>query len=217
VAGKGKAGIKLTGKWAALSHALSKSGPAIEAEVGKATRLNAHVAAAGIRREIKAGIPPALAPLTRRIKRRTKPLVDRGDLWHAVTGTVFSWRLAYAGILRTAKGKDGKSVFNLAYLQHQGETIPVTPRMRAMFRRLAGASRAKSGAGLTGRALALWKRNPNLRWRPLKPTTTHLKIPGRPFVRYALQDPKLKAEIKKNWTEAVQRALEGGAAAPAAP
>jgi hypothetical protein len=214
-----KIACKLKGKWTPLLKALKDTtlSAKLEAEVGRATELNAREAAKVVRDTIKESVDPKGADLTTTIKRSKKPLVDRGDLWKAVTAQKVDWKTGFAGLLRTAR-LPGGSAFNLGMTLHEGATIKVTPKMRRLFQALANATnptRAKSGKGagaaaakLKGRALDLYNRNPKARWKPLNDDTTAIVIPGRPFLRRAIEDPDLKATVEKNWSDAVQRAIE---------
>ena len=225
--------FKFKGQWTPFRKAIdpARFGPRLERYVGHATKLNAYLVARRIRKAIKDRIPPGNADLTAAIKRSTKPLVDRGDLWKAVTIQVVDWKTGFAGLLRTARTSTGEELVNLGVILHEGTSIRVTDRMRRMFRALARATNptppkhVKTRAGrrlyrgmasdaaankyLRGRARELYDRNPDVRWKPLAASTTVIRIPGRPFLRDALEDQGLRAEILKNWSDAVARALGG--------
>lgn len=204
---KVKGGLRLTKGWKKLSIMLDDGGKRLEAEVGRATLLNAKYVAKQIRKRIKSKVSPRPASLTVGIKGSTKTLVDRGDFFKAVTGTRQSWKRGFAGILRNIRSSDGTKLVNLGLLLHEGETIPVTPRMRALFARLAGAADAGTSAGLTGRAKELFDRNPKVHWRPLKPSTVAIVIPGRPFIKPVVEDNAVQAKVRENWEAAVGRAM----------
>ena len=227
--------VTFSGKWSPITALLKseKLGPAIKREVGRATGLNARKVAAAIRAKIKEGMKPANAVLTLAIKvPSTKPLVNPskmgGDLFQAITSEVETWDLAFAGVLKNVRGAGGGLV-NLGELLHEGATIKVTPAMRNLFRLLANATNprprtgesssgrtpysgslaaAKTQAKLSGRARQLFDFNPGCQWKPLRDSTTHIRIPGRPFIREALTD-ELIGECQKEWGLAVDRALAG--------
>jgi len=168
----------------------------------RATGRNALLAQGAIRRAIKSNINPKNAALTSAIKGSTKTLVDHGELFQAVAIKMISDTEAFAGILRT----DG--AFNLGVALHEGATISVTPRMRAMFFLLWLAS---TGAitGLDGRAGELFARYQD--WKPLKKTTTVITIPARRFVEKAFSSKGLKKKMVTNWKRAVETSLKQAA------
>lgn len=134
--------------------------------------------------------------LTINIKGSTKPLVDSGDLFQAITSVKIDIYTAFAGVLRTS------GLFNIAQIVHEGVKLPVTSQMRGMFILLSRASAGKfNPAKLTGRAADLWKRSEM--WWPLKPSTTSIVVVGRPFVTITFNDPKVKAKIRDNWEYAL--------------
>ena len=72
--------------------------------------------------------------LSRRFRRRRskKPLIETGDMRNAIRVKV-QRGTAFVGILRTARGKDGRPLANIAKTQEFGQTIAV-PVTRAMLR-----------------------------------------------------------------------------------
>jgi hypothetical protein len=167
-------------------------------ELRRATGQNALLAVAAIRREIQGGKFAANSTLQMAIKGSSKPLVDHGDLFMSVTHQMVSDFEAFAGILRTDKA------YNIGVALHQGVTIAVTPRMRALFFTLWLASQGNS-AGLTGRAAELFKRYKD--WKPISPETVAIRIPPRRFITEPLSNKALRAQMFKNWREATRRAL----------
>lgn len=164
---------------------------------------NARNGAAGkklVRQAIKAATFDNNAPLTAFIKGSTKPLVDRGDLWQAVTMKQPSWDTVFIGILQS----DGAS--NIAELLHEGGTIRVTDKMRAMFLALHLAGEGKlDPSKLTGRAAELWARRPARGWLPIAEGTSTIKIPPRPFIREPLSNPSFAALVRANWEQALAK------------
>jgi hypothetical protein len=203
------AGIKLTGDWKRLRAALDggKVEKRLQDEVGKATAINAALVAKAMRDTIRGVVPPALDPLTIAIKKSSKPLVDRGELWKAIVGVKLTWKKAEVGVLRGTMRSKGGDMVNLGRALHDGATVKVTPKMRALFAQLADASERRDPSGLRGRALALYKRNPKVKWKPLKPTTTSIKIPGRPWIQLTMERAELIDKIRENWNNAVAAAL----------
>jgi len=202
--------IRFDGGWAKYREAVSwaRFEPILRKHVGKATERNALSAVKQIRKEMKAGVPPRNAKLTITIKGGSgKPLVGTpgADLFSSATYSLESWDKAIAGVKRTSGN------YNVALIVHEGATIKVTPKMRGMFDVLFRASRAhKEGRPipkLTGRALAIWEASKKKRFYPLKPSTTVIRIPKRPYVRYAFQDLGLKRLVQEQWSTAVQKAF----------
>jgi hypothetical protein len=171
--------------------------------VGSASRKLAPKLAKAMRLRIRQATTAKNAALTIAVKRSSKPLVDFGDLFKAVTARRMAWDLVFAGVLRTAAG------FNIAVTLHEGHAVPVTPKMRGLFLVLAQASRAKAEGyqmpKLIGRAAELFARFQS--WYPLRPSTRMIKIPPRPFARETVDDPKVRKMVVDDWSDAVQRAL----------
>jgi hypothetical protein len=197
--------------WKKLIHKLSvaKFTVALKEQVARATELNAMLVDAEVRRAIKNKKTggPANAALTVLIKKSKKPLVDSGQLFKSVTYKMLTEFTAEVGVLK------GDASANIAVAVHEGATIKVTARMRAMFAMLAAASgargkrRAAIVSKLTGRAEELWKRRKN-GWKALKPSTTHIRIPPRPFIRVVIEDPRIRRRAFKNWQKAIKAAFE---------
>lgn len=171
--------------------------------VGAATRLNGLLLKKRVRERIRSGVPPRNAALTMLIKGSSKPLVDRGDLFGAVTSAVISWDRAEVGFLRTSGAN------NIGEILTRGAIIPVTDKMRAMFKALAMVADGSWPASkLRGRALELWNRRPGLPWKPLKDSTKAIVIPPRPFMRQAFTDQATIDECLATWRQAVQDAID---------
>jgi hypothetical protein len=161
-----------------------------------------------IRAKIREGKFAKNAPLTIAIKKSSKPLADYGDLFAAVTYQMTpDGTESFVGILQTARTRDGRSLANIAEGLHEGMRIAVTPRMRRMFAYLAAASEGYIPASeLTGRAAVLFERFK--KWKPLKETTTHIVIPGRPFIETAFSDSSFRGKFRIELENAVREALK---------
>tara|TARA_Y100000004_G_scaffold184388_1_gene233357 strand:+ start:247 stop:870 length:624 start_codon:yes stop_codon:yes gene_type:complete len=194
--------ITFTGDWDKISGKAIASAftGKLKANVQKATRLNAMLARKAIRRKIQSKMPPPNAPLTAAIKGSTKPLVDKGQLFQAITFQVLTPFTAEVGV------RKGDAYANIAVAIHEGATIPVTPAMRGLFAALANASDGKS-VKLTGRAQQLFKRFQG--WKALKSSTTQIVIPPRRFVQAAIEDKALKTKIYGNWQQALAASITG--------
>lgn len=162
----------------------------LKREVAKATKRNALVAEAYIKRGINRGAryePNSV--ITIAIKGSSRPLVDTGALSASITSRV-KWDVAFIGVLRSTqrKSRDGNSydLLNVAFVVHEGAAIRVTDKMRRFFALMA-------------------RENPG-RWFPIRPGTKIIRIPGRPFLEAALDDNAVKT-YRRNWERAIQRAL----------
>jgi hypothetical protein len=210
-----KPGITLTGEWRKLRAILNpgKFRRRLETEVGKATTKNALLVRRAIREAIRSNIRPDKSPLSVALARGgTKTLIGRTSaLWRSVTHLRVSWNRGFAGVLRRGKRKRGVDLFNLAVTLHEGASIKVTDRMRGLFAALFWA-RMKGDPSIlkSKRARELWRAAPGFEWRRLSPSTRAIRIPGRPFVKKALRDRRLRQEVEKNWNDAVDRAFRTG-------
>jgi len=124
------------------------------------------------------GAYAANAPLTILLKGSGLPLVDKGDLRRTIQGKVVSWNEGLVGLLRTG------GAANIGAILHEGATVKVTAKMRGWFK-------AQSGKGV----------------KPLKPSTTQIRIPGRPFIKDAIELPAVITAVQRNYREGVRAAL----------
>lgn len=83
----------------------------------------------------------------------TKPLIQHGDLLGSIRA-VHKGDVSFIGILRTAKTKDGKSLFNVARSHEFGagpKAVKMSPKQRrflmAMFRTIGTAPKVGKGGG----------------------------------------------------------------------
>jgi hypothetical protein len=171
---------------------------ALRKNVRLATALNGKVGEAVLRKVIQSGgkLRPN-APLTKFIKHSDKPLADTGLLFQSITSKVHDDFTVFVGVLRTSERYD------IIRTIHDGQVIKVTPAMRGMFFMLWRASIGEIDSGtLTGRAAALWTRQPG-GWFPLRDDTTVIVIPSRQFMRIAFANPQFKKLVRENWSKAV--------------
>jgi len=172
--------VRKTGDWAVARRLLAGGPLKLKAAVGTALRQEAQL----LRKEIVQGItrqapggesfkPPS--PLTlaaRQMKGRggTKALMVSGDLRNGIAAIVKGDE-AFVGVPRKARGKDGKSLVDVAQVQEFGAgpiIIPMTPAMRRFLfalLRMAG----ESGGGGSGKGVVV------------------IQIPARPFLRPAFK------------------------------
>lgn len=191
--------------WRQFERAIDKTraGRAVSKHMALATRRNGLIAVKAIRAAIRSGKGfEANAALTIDIKKSQKPLVDKGGLFQSVTSQVVDKKTVFAGVLQTDE------LFNIARALHEGAVVPVSPKMRNMFRMLWWASIGNiDPSELTGGAALLWERKPG-DWLPLKESTTAIIIPGRPFVEVAFASPELAMKAKENWQKALASAFK---------
>jgi hypothetical protein len=145
----------------------------------------------------------ANAELTKEIKGASVPLVggkaDTGgiNLFQAISSTMLDDYAVFAGV------KFVSEKYDVAATLHDGAVIPVTERMRTMFKMLWWASEgAIDPSQLTGRAAELWRLK-QTGWYPLSDSTTAIVIPGRPFIERAFESGQLKREAQRNWEQAL--------------
>lgn len=125
--------------------------------------------------------------MTIAIKGSSTPLVDNADMINAITYKIHGIKMVEVGIKRSASGNGKVKLFNIAEILHNGVTIRVTDRMRWKFR-------AMFNAGEQG-------------WLPLSPTTTAIRIPGRPFFSAPFFQNQDKYMV--HYEDAVKASLQG--------
>jgi hypothetical protein len=176
---------------------------ALQKNMGQALAMNGLVAVKAIRKTIKEGVDPPNAGLTKFIKGSSKPLIDNADLWRAVTWKKVEPLAIFVGVLRT------NDSFNVAKIVHDGASVRVTDKMRAMFFALWLASEGKLDPNkLKGRAAELWARRSG-GWKPLGSGKGTITIPSRPFIEITFADASMKKKMAKNLSAAAARALHG--------
>ena len=148
-------------------------------EIRRAMVANAEAVRGAIIKRIDSKAFAPNAPFTVALKGSSTPLVDKGDLRRSIRSKIISWKEAFVGVLRSGGGA------NVAELLHEGGAIKVTPKMRAWF---------------------AWKAS-ELGMKPLAPSTTTIKISGRPFIRVVIENPIFEFVMIENFSRAVEAAL----------
>lgn len=203
--------IKMTGKWKEFKNALNAK--AFESRLMKkmkvATATNALMVEGAIRDNIKYGSFSLNRPLTVAIKKSTKPLVDKGDLYPSISHKMISATEAFVGLIQKEISKE---IYDLGVFLHQGGVIKVTKKMRRLFYVLWLASEfKKTGKGsmdpskLTGRAKELWDRMPG-NWRPL--STNEIVFKRRPYIQQIFENITIKKMVFKTWQEAINKSMK---------
>lgn len=203
-----ESGMRLTGDWRKLQTLLvvAQFNRRLRVHMKRATRTNALL----LRKEIRANISEAKyaksrapnAELTRFIKGSSKPLVDKpGGLFQSITSVVIDPFRAEVGVKKQARGAQA------AIIVHEGAQVNVTPKMRGMFAALADASQGRRDPGsLRGRARELFERRSE-GWKALKPGTTVIRIPRRPFIEEVVESNDVRKIIAQNWLQGAAGAL----------
>jgi len=197
--------VTKTGDWALARRLLTAAPVKLKIAVGTALHQEAQL----LRKEIVQGITKQapggeafkpLSPLTlaaREMKGRggTKALLVHGDLRNAIAAIVQGDE-AFVGVPRKARGKEGKSVVDVAQVQEFGAgpiVIPMTPAMRRfLFAMLRKAGKEPSGG--SGKGVVV------------------VTIPARPFLRPAFR--VFEKGVQKRFLGRVA-AIMGLAAGPA--
>ena len=195
---------KLFGDWEKAKMILNNSAGVTRA-IHRAVLMEAQQArrdiVIGIRDQAPAGQPfQQLAPLTLALRkakgfRGTKALIVTGSLLKAITVKSVGPGRAFVGVLRSARGPDGRELVNVARINEFGATftIRVTPRMRRyiMFLMRKYYGKQKSGK-LQGRDKKTGRYLKGTRWSPsgrgnLSKGAMVIRIPPRPFIRPVIQ------------------------------
>lgn len=142
------------------------------------------------------------AKLTIALKGRDDPGRDSDDLISSIKVIFLPRRRGlWIGIEATSPAAQ------YARIVADGTQIEVTDAMRGMFFLLWQVSEGRRDPSiLTGAAADLWNRMPG-GWLPLKPETTHIIIPPRPWIRNALAKLQSSGKLTAIQQAAVTKAL----------
>lgn len=153
--------VILTGEWGAARRILTTAPARVRIAIDRAVTQEAQF----LRRKIQEGLreqapggqrfrPLAESTLAmRRFKRfrGTKALLVRGDLRNSITVATQPGGGKFVGVLRTARGRSGQPLANIAELNEYGSrpiVIRVTPKMRRLLAAaLGGGGRSGGSAG----------------------------------------------------------------------
>jgi hypothetical protein len=174
------AGEAKAGDWEKLKQVMGDFDARLHRNAQKALRRAGEELASDIRTRILDG--KDMKPLhgfTIEQKGSSKPLIDDGDLLGSV-GMRFIEELAvFIGVHRRAE--DGTDIAAV-HEREDGTRVPVTPKMRAFL---------------------------HSRGFHLRPETTELFIPGRPFVKPAYRDFRERKSAERFAVELVEETLRG--------
>jgi hypothetical protein len=201
--------MSLTGDWGLAKSILSKSAQ-LKRSINDAVLQEANQA----RRDIIKGITeqaPAgkqfdpLSPMTLALRRARgfrgkKILLVTAGLRNSVTVKRMGNGAVYVGVLRSAKSKDGKMLYNIARIQEMGGVIVirVTPRMRKwlmiQLRKVGYATREKGDQKRDSGGRFKKKKFVASGMGQMSQGVIIIKIPARPFIapviEKILSDPK---------------------------
>lgn len=197
--------MKLT--FAPIAKALMKGPAVFNAELRKQYSVAGRTAglklAAIMRQKIQGGIPPPNAQMTIDIKGSSKPLVDSGRLFKAITsesgGSVKDFNIR-VGVKRSHK------LANVAAIVHDGRKQTVTRRQQVLFRALYFASIGRKITVRSARGRALLSEAKGV-ITPIKEGET-LVIPPRPFAAETLNDPRARQIVEAEFRNALKRTFE---------
>jgi hypothetical protein len=155
----------------------------VRKEISKGVRLAAEVIRRNVVLRIRRGEHKKLHPYTLALRQYrghsgTRPLNETGTLSRNVT-VILDGLDAYVGLVRGASSSRGAAQANIARLQESGYMIRVTNKMRKFFKH---------------------------RRLRLKLSTTHLRVPARPFMKPALEDSE--QAVRLIMAEAAKQVLE---------
>lgn len=197
--------ISVNLKWFPIVKALrspNKYRSHLQTEYSRAGRIVGMKVAAVMRKKIRSGSFAPNAGMTKDMKGSSKPLVDEGRLFKAITwvsNATIKGPVISVGVMRASDAA------NVAMIVSKGATIVVTPRMSGLFKALHAASTGKKMTLKSERANELLAKSKGV--IPALQVGTTLIIPPRSFALETLKDPIVATIIEKEFSTAVLRAL----------
>jgi hypothetical protein len=175
-------GFKQVGDWDVAKRILAAGPAKMNRAIQKTLLQEAHLYRKEIVQGLRKGAPGGkkMRPIAKSTKQGrkfrgfggSKPLIRTGDLRNSVQ-IVKRSAAVFVGVPRSARGKDGRSLVNIARVHEYGSrpiVIKISPKMRrllaAMFRKTASKATQKASGGRAGGA-----------------TLMVIQIPARPFMR----------------------------------
>ena len=196
--------VTKVGDWSLARRILSSASRRFKVAIDQAVLQEAQFFRTKIVEGLREGAPggqafAALAPTTIAIRRfrgfkGTKPLVVRGDLRNSIT-VVKEGEGAFVGVLRSAKGKGGQSLVNVAAVHEFGSravAVKLTPKARRFLHaafRSAGLDAPAGDRPSTGIAV--------------------IKVPARPFLRPVFETHGKPEEVSRRFLDRVAKLLSG--------
>jgi phage gpG-like protein len=203
--------VILTGDWYVARRILANAPRRVRAAIDQAVLQEAHFMRGkiveGLRDQEPGGRPfRPLADSTLKVRafkrfRGTKALIVRGDLRNSIT-VQREREGAFVGVLRTARGRGGQPLANIAELNEFGSrpiVIRITPKMRRFLAAALGGGGTGTGGGGGGGA----------------PGIIVVQIPARPFIR-PVQDKYFgdRAEVRQRFLGRIATILGGDFGGP---
>jgi hypothetical protein len=180
----------------------------LQKHVGRATEANGALVRRRVRANIRGGVGMAEnAPLTALLKGGKRPIIGTPglDMFNAITYELQDWRVVAVGVKRTA----GDGEVNVAEIVHDGKTIQVTPKMRALFWILWLASKGRiEYSELTGRAKEIFDQTNGAKGiKPIGKGTKEIVIQPRPFLKATIEEDETQKAVRTNWHNAVKATI----------
>jgi len=169
-------------------------------EYVRAGKVSGAKLAALMRQRVQGGMAPPNTDMTKDIKGSSKPLVDSGRMFKAITsesgGSLTNFEIR-VGVKRT------HAAANVAKIVHDGAKQTVTRRQEVLFKMLwlASIGRKVNIRSERGRAILAQSKGTIA---PIKEGQT-LVIPPRPFALDTLRDPRTKLIVEAEFKEALKR------------
>lgn len=186
--------VELFGDWDRMDEILSapRFRRKLRKHMRKANRRIGLALQRRVRTSIRSGDYAANSPMTVAMKGSSKPLVDNGDLFRAVTYQVdpdgFGLMVGVKRMGTTAGG----DTFSIAAALHEGYTIDL--RQRPDIRKAVFAKLRKKGR--------------NKKWRPGPGVASPIwVVPGRPFIMQPVQEAWDEGLVLQHWRAAFILAL----------
>jgi hypothetical protein len=199
-------GLQLVGDWKKAAAVVKGLEAKFQMAAKRALLQEGHFLRGEVVKGIREGAPggKALAPLapsTLAVRRGggfkgSKPLIEGADLVRAITVRVDldGWRV-FVGILRTARGRDGHPLVNVAEIHEFGKApiaVPITKKSSRYYHALA----RKGGLPLPRHSGA-------------KLTVIIIKIPPRPFFGPVLEQHGKPDEVQGRFEERMKAIFAG--------
>jgi len=149
----------LFGEWEKAINRLANAGELMERNMERATRRNSIKLRDEMKRTITRGVPEwePLSPKTIARKGSSKPLIDTGDMRNSINQKDIEPMLAFIGVPRGAKNRDGGDLVRIAAVHVYGSktrNIPprdfILPAYNAVRDEIADRYRQAAAASLKG-------------------------------------------------------------------
>lgn len=170
---------KKSGGWAEAGKRLAAGASKMKKAEGLAVKQAALFVERELKKGLRSGSPGGkkikpLSPMTRRLRRGRRPLIDTGAMLGSIKTTFdANSASAFVGVHRSSRTSSGESVVNVAVIHEFGTkpfAIPVTAGVRRLFLALALKTNGKIKPISSSKTVIL-----------------HPGIPARPFIRPTIE------------------------------